>query len=54
MFTVPISQALRRVPTLLGGAASHHAPSMPRQAVPALLLPLPSAQPLLAAGCRAH
>jgi hypothetical protein len=54
MSTVPMSQALRRVPTLLGGGAFHQAPWMPRQAVPALLRPLPSAQPLLAAGCRAH
>lgn len=54
MFTVPMSQTLRRVPYLLGGAAVHYAPSMPRQAVPALLRPLPSAQPLLAAGCRGH
>lgn len=54
MFTVPMSQTLRRVPTLLGGAAVHYAPSMPRHAVPALLRPLPSAQTLLASGRRAH
>lgn len=54
MSTVSMNQVLRRVPYLLGGAASHHAPPMPRHALPALFLPLPATDGLVAAGCRAH